>query len=345
MSSKDYRFEEDDHGMPILFAATKESPPAEIGGVAVDDSEGIAESFTESAHRFLERQIQARGANGVRVFRSGNEANIVLERDGATDSAFVVPTTASDPVVVDEFEAALRPPRSGIPEGVSAAEWEHRIDAVRDAARELDSMEDGDIREFLGGRVRDVNVVDIEGFKRDVREQRLDDLTDVLDSQLRSKVEGMRRARRHVRLTAPKGWTARTFNSLSQEEHLKLLRRLVRRGWSKDDLSKYIVSKVHNDDLREKVDSEFATMQIALGDWVQGQSFSLSEATDMDVLEGVLDLARQPVPTHIELSEMMERVMKAMSAPVVNVHIERPSAKKIVKRDDDGFITEVVDGE
>jgi hypothetical protein len=103
------------------------------------------------------------------------------------------------------------------------------MDAVRAAAREFEQFSDQDIREFLKGRTnRELSESEIQAFLSDVRAQQLDDLVDVLDQNERGKL----RSRRFVRVTAPRGYTRKTLNGLSDQELQSLVRRLRANGWN-----------------------------------------------------------------------------------------------------------------
>lgn len=142
-----------------------------------------------------------------------------------------------------------------IPQGQTVEQFEKRQDVVRDLARELDDVDKGDIKEFLK-RYDDVDAskVNIDLLKQDVRAQRLDDLLDILDYQMRSRVEGMRRSRRFVRVQAPAGFTKRVFAGLEDAEVLRLVQRLQGRGWDPEDLTKHVISRVSDEERRAKLE-------------------------------------------------------------------------------------------
>jgi hypothetical protein len=81
----------------------------------------------------------------------------------------------------------------------------------------------------LEGRTnRELSESEIQAFLADVRAQQLDDLVDVLDQNERGKL----RSRRFVRVTAPRGYTRKTLNGLSDQELQSLVRRLRANGWN-----------------------------------------------------------------------------------------------------------------
>lgn len=258
------------NGFPVMMADTSTAdPPTEeerkIGEVKVTGTE-VFDNLADSSRSFLERQLAENNGTfkitGVTVKKKGDLAEATIERldeEGNEVPTIVtgLPTADTDPDLAAELAYKMRPPRSGKPAEVDDREWERRQDAVRDAAREMDFMEEGDVRDFLRGRAAHPDNVDVRAFLRDVQEQRLDDLADILDYGLREKVAGMRRSRRWVRLVAPKGWTTRVFSKLEDDDLLTLSRRLVRRGWSGEDIEEHVIGRVTDEERRERIIRRF----------------------------------------------------------------------------------------
>lgn len=223
--------------------------------------------------------------------------------------------------------------RSGIPQGVTEEEWNRRLDTVRDAAREMDTMAESDATDFLKGRVNDISKIDLAQFIKDVRAQRLDDLTDIFDAQLRSKIEGMRRARRVVRMAAPKGWVKRVFASLEDNELLGLVSRLESRGYKRADLIKNIVDRVSDMGRRDTLKSSLGVKtNVKLEGWVgiRPSSDDFVELEDDDV--DAIGLWQQTMP------QMFADAIRSIPAPVVNVEphitVEAPKpTRKVVHHD------------
>lgn len=118
--------------------------------------------------------------------------------------------------------------------GTSASELARRRDAVREAAREFETLSDQDVRERLRGVTnRALSEVEVSQFTADVRQQQLDDLVDVVDQRTR----GRRRGRRTVRLQAPRGYVRKTMNALSDVETKDLTARLLARGWTQVEVT------------------------------------------------------------------------------------------------------------
>lgn len=168
------------------------------------------------------------------------------------------PEPAPEPVPTSTPEPDPAPPPTRMrPQDIEMDEWEHRLDAVRDAARENDVLSEGDVQDFLVNRLVDASKFDPRQFVADVRAQRVDDLVDILDHRLRGEIEGMIRSRRHVRLVSPKGWVKRVQNGLTDAEHLTVARRLVKRGWDSGDISKHVLGKIANEERRHEIIKQF----------------------------------------------------------------------------------------
>lgn len=133
---------------------------------------------------------------------------------------------------------------SSIPPGVDPEEWGRRMDAVRDAAREIDFLENGDIAEFLQGRIkRPLTDDEIDSFREDVRRQRINDVVDWLDGVLRRQDIMKRRGRRMVKILVPRGYVQRTLAGLHDVELDAILNRLEGRGFDRNRVAENISSR------------------------------------------------------------------------------------------------------
>lgn len=121
-------------------------------------------------------------------------------------------------------------------------QFKRMLDAVRDAAREFDSPNEGDIREFLAGRAANPAQVDVKGFLAQVIEQRLNDLSDLFDQQLRAS-GSLKRGRRTVKVTAPRGFAKRALGALDDSQVQELTQRLIARGHSEDEVGKFFATR------------------------------------------------------------------------------------------------------
>jgi hypothetical protein len=160
----------------------------------------------------------------------------------------------------DVVQQGAVPMRSGVPNGVSPHVWERRMDVVREAARLTDYMDAVSITSFLAEKVADVAQVDINAFMTDVRAQRIADLVDSLEA----KVKG-RQAKQPVRVVAPGRWTTRVFNELTQAEALSLVKRLEGKGWDAADITKHVVGKMKNKELRDFLEQSYGETKIKPG--------------------------------------------------------------------------------
>lgn len=132
--------------------------------------------------------------------------------------------------------------RQQVAANVDPLEYKRMLDAVRDAAREFDTPDEGDIREFLAGRAANPAQVDVAGFLARVQEQRLSDLADLIDQQLRSG-GSLKRGRRTVKVSAPRGYTKRSIAQLSQPQVAEMTNRLVARGHDQENVEKFFASR------------------------------------------------------------------------------------------------------
>lgn len=218
MSIED-RIRTGDNGFPVLLATRA---PGQVA--AQPDPSGV---------------VVQRGA------RSGNP-----KADPAT-GRFAGGTTTRNGEIVQRSRTRT------IPANIDPEAWQRRQDLVRRAAAEFEEMGLGDAKEWLKAHVKSIASVNVDLFIADVRAQRLDYLADILDHQLTKKVEGMQRARRMVRVQAPKGWERRVFANLDDEEVVKLVRRLEGHGWDPEDLTTHVIGRVKDEARRTKLEQSY----------------------------------------------------------------------------------------
>lgn len=146
--------------------------------------------------------------------KSGNPAHVPAGQEGGGRFA---KRTKADQAVTTRGTA-----------GATPEELARRFDAVREAAREFEVFADQDVKEWLRGRInKPFTQAEVDAFLADVRAQQLSDLVDVLDQNERGKLRG----RRHVRVTAPKGYVRKLLGTLEDMELKVLVGRLRARGW------------------------------------------------------------------------------------------------------------------
>lgn len=191
------------------------------------------------------------------------DSAIVYDKGGfplLIKSDVLLAATDAPPAPPEPVEEPPPLERSVKPGDVGWDEWQRRQNAVKSLSREYDEVDQGDIREFLKGRTsRDLTEEEIGQLHHDIRSHRVSDITDVLDSQLRSTVDQMKRARRTVRVSAPKGWLKRAFNNLDQKGVEQVVAHLASRGHDPETIKKRVLSRVSDEEIRnaiaEKIDS------------------------------------------------------------------------------------------
>ncbi len=276
-----------------------------------------------------------------------DETNIVADEDGSFVIFADVPGSGVSRVAVAQQSGNPRhDTRSGkfgsggggrrgppAPANADPLEWSRMLDAAREAAREFDVFGEGDVREFLAGRAKDPNAVDIESFMKLVQEQQKTDLVDIIDQQLRSG--GMlKRNRRMVRVSAPRGYMNRTLRQLPDDQLAEIMHRLESRGHTTDDVAQYFEKRVRSE-THEKAQQK----KDAIG---------ASNQWDADVLE--FEATDEPFDDQVEPVELAAKLAEKIAAniqpPVVNIHpqiiVEPPKpTRKVPVRDEKGLIVEV----
>lgn len=199
-------------------------------------------------------RAQSVAADAIAAQPDPQGVKITFVRQGVIVDQFIMPT----PETTGKNGGGIAPATTK-PPAISEEEWQRRLDAVRDAAREFEDLDVGDLREFFTGRAkRELTDDELRQLVNDVRRQRLDDLVDAIDTLIRSRTtERLGRSRRHVRVKTPRGWINRTFNNLSDDEVNFVLDRLIFRGFKFEDIQKYVVDVR----LRDKPDRQNAAQR------------------------------------------------------------------------------------
>jgi hypothetical protein len=222
-------------------------------------------------------------------------------------------------------------PVTNVPPHEDAQAYLRQLDAVRDLAREMDDVEAGDIQDLLAGRLtRPLAPEELEAFIAQVRVQRLNDLVDLLDHQFRNLLENVKRGRRKVKITAPRGWVRKVFNGLTDDEVLSVVNRLEARGHSREDLQRTVLGRIRKKDRADAIGARLA--EIPENDSTLALSFNDIDG-ELDV-EGFED-------THEMWVKLAETIANKQQEIIVNVNVENKPTKKIVKRDKTGMITSV----
>jgi hypothetical protein len=301
-------------------------------------------------------------AASMAVYPQDDSSTVVLfDANGARLTAFPVPNAQATPDQIDKFSQEVAQPlfdkaaqeridsltRTGTPEGIDPDDWAHHQDTIRDAARTLPEIDLATANQFLA----DHNAADVpaEQFIKDVREQQIDDLADVLSQQLQGKIEQIKRARQSVRVTAPSGWTKRVFAGLKDDEVVKLLTRLEGKGWDPEDIKKHIVDRIKDPERAAKIQQLFGQKKQKSGKKTPKARVVAAEDPFEAQPESVLmelQEPREPEQPQINLAEEMTKLAAAMPQPVHNVYVTLPEQKPMKRtpiRDENNVITAVIE--
>lgn len=139
-----------------------------------------------------------------------------------------------------------------LPQGVTKEQWERRLDVIREIARKQLEYDDKSLKTFLKGHpnVQNIDSIDIVALAKDIRAQQVDDLVDIMDTQLKSRVD----VAGNVRIQAPTGWIKKAVARFSDEEILDVAKRLEGRGFGPEVISKQLVAKVTDKERRTKLE-------------------------------------------------------------------------------------------
>jgi hypothetical protein len=227
-------------------------------GVSVRAGGALLKNLLNNAKRYISSLASRTGADAISARPGKNGLVIVsLYLDGQLITEFSVPSAKSNPAD-DEARnpGPIGQPTNkvgGRPVNVGKEEWARRMDAVRSAAREFEPQEMEDIREWLQGKTnKELTEDEIKQFLADVREARVDDLVDILDTSIRRREALRKRGRRQVKVVPPRGWVRRTLANLEDNEIVELHRRLGSRGFSEEELEKHLINR-YGEERREKL--------------------------------------------------------------------------------------------
>ena len=244
------------------------------------------------------------------------------------------PGAVAEPPAAEETSV---PTKEGDSSAASKTEHMRMMDAVREAAREYDTPTEGDIREFIKGRAKDPSKVDIEKFVELTMEQRQDDLIDLLDNLLRAQGP-LKRGRRKLRVSAPRGYLRRLMRSMDTDSIAQVSLRLQSLGHSEEDVTAFFTKKFGEEKMSE-VTSRKAEMSDS-DNWTTDELHLAEEWEDGDYDQ--LDLGFRQSP-----AEMAEKIASNLPQPVINVTVQAPkSGKRVVQRNPEtGLIESVVEEE
>jgi hypothetical protein len=177
-------------------------------------------------------QVAAQNVSGASAYRGAASGNANFDpasgRFAPKAQKGGAPGAPVNPVAVNP---------TGLPQGVTQDEWDRRTDAVTDAARSIETLDDVAVVNFLKGRVGNLDAVDVAAFQQSVIEQKMNDLTDILAQQLQT-------GRNPVSLKTSRSYATRVLGQLSAEQVQRLVSRLKARGFSDKQINKKVVKKL-----------------------------------------------------------------------------------------------------
>ena len=129
------------------------------------------------------------------------------------------------------------------PPNVDPIEWKRFTDAVRTAAREFDNPKIADIQDFINAHAKNPQAVDPTEFLAAVQEQRVSDLVDALDHQLRQG-GSLPTGKRRMRLVTPRGYLRKIINFSTPEQLAEVSHRLESLGHDPQQVDQFLKSRV-----------------------------------------------------------------------------------------------------
>jgi hypothetical protein len=248
-------------------------------------------------------QVAAQTTSGVSVVRGAKSGNA---RFDPSSGRF-----ASKDGQSPQPDARVK--REGNPSGVDPEELGRRRDAVRDAARQVDNLDNQTIIDFLDGRstrpLTDQEVNDFVGF---VRQQKIDDLTDVMAQELNLRDQ-------HVKLVDTPESRDATLGVMSDAERAQVIRRLVARGIDQQAAEEML--------LGQRDEQERNRVKALLEDTTElGLQLDMPSESAVDLVSAPTDVVGQLI-----------LALRQIKPPVVNVQIpEQRLTRRELIRDDHG---------
>ena len=135
------------------------------------------------------------------------------------------------------FGAKPKPKVAKAPANVDPGEYKRMLDASRDAARQLASIDESSITEFVQGRANSPELVDIQNFMAMVIEQRKADLLDIVDDNLREQSN-------IIKITASGDTVKELMRQLGSDAVSEIMTRLEGMGHERADIDAYFDGRI-----------------------------------------------------------------------------------------------------
>jgi hypothetical protein len=138
-----------------------------------------------------------------------------------------------------------------------------------------------------------------------VKEQKLSDLVDIIDQEIRTRGEAMKTGRRRVRVVSPKGYARRAFGALTDDGVAELMHRLEARGHDEGEVEAFVLGKKIKEDkhdaIREKKKTLAASDDFEPDSW--WTAFSDEDLVEMEEFQ--LDQQERPIVVNITMPDKM----------------------------------------
>lgn len=185
----------------------------------------------------LSNAVRSSGANAISAQLDGDKIKIDFFRNGAPVGTVQVDHPANTGEKTQTKQA--QPTQAATPTG-TPEEIDRRQDAVRAAGREIEGeITPATAEAFLKNFIkRELSSEELNQFVKEALSSRLSDLVDSVDTLLTKR---RKESIKKVRIEAPANWVKRTIGGLSDSEISSVVQRLIARGYSEEELSKWFV--------------------------------------------------------------------------------------------------------
>ena len=213
------------------------------------------------------------------------------------------------------------PKQTTAPANTDPLEFSRMLDAARDAARELDSWDEDDIRSFIQDRANSPDNVDIAAFMKQVDEQRKTDVVDLITQKIGSK-------KNKIKISASAATLKGLMRGLDTEALNEVYTRLEAKGFKRSEITSNLGASGKADEVARR------QKDVSTSDnrW-QGET-SFFEAIEVAV-------PSDAVFTQAQIVEMFGQIPQ----PVINVAVEIPKGTKKVKRNPETGLVESIEEE
>lgn len=169
------------------------------------------------------------------------------------------------------------------PPNIEAVDWFRMLDAVREAARQGEGLTEADLRDFIAARAKNPRAVNLQNFMQLVQQQKLADLVDILDGQMRK--DGLRvSGRKSIRVIAPRGFVKKSIGTLPEGDLAQVAHRLEARGHDPQDVDEWLVQRRVHPDKHEAVRTAKSKIQ-ASDDWFFDEILEFEHAEEQETDE------------------------------------------------------------